>query len=269
MLFGAWAYLAHDHGRSEKLKYYELSQLPIYAYVADTTKVSLITESIAGISAVSSVEHESGFQAALELIQSYGLELSDEMIADYDFEDLITIHFEPTPAALDAREKVIMVLDAHLDELDIDSQEAVYQKIVSDVEALKQRQIVFSIFVSVIMFLIFIFVRLSYELDILVKRVYNLSSPVDILRHKRSLAAHNWLLLILPVGLTAAGYYGGVYLEKWEALAADWTFVLMAALVVVATFINALSLNSYERNALLDTSSHETQDNVNEEDNNA
>ena len=269
LLFGAWAYLAHDHGHSVKLRQDEIADLPIYAYVADTTRVSIITESLSQISAVASVEHERGFQAALELIQSYDLQLSDEMIADYDFEDLITIHLESGSAALDARDRVLMVLRAHLDDADIDSQEAAYRMIASDLDALEIRQLIFSIFVSLIMFLIFIFARLSYELDVLVKRVYNLYNNVDILRHKRSLAIHHWLLLIFPVGLTAAGYYGGVYLQKWEAYAADWSFILMASLGLIATLINYLSLLSYERNALLDAGNNAVQKESKAEEDNA
>lgn len=252
LLLGAWAYLAHDHAHSIKQGHAELAQLPVYAYVADTTRVSIILDGLAEIPAILSVEYETGFQAALELIGSYDLQLTDNMIADYDFPDLITIYFEPSAGAIEAKAAVMKLLYSHLDEYDVDSQSAAFDKVVTQLEGLALRQLIFSIFISILMFLIYIFSRISYELSVLIKKKYKLDNVVDILRHKKSLAAHHWILLIFPVGLVSGGYFGGAYLQLWDNIAAGWTFILMALVSLIATFFNYLSLRSFEHDAVLD-----------------
>jgi len=42
ILFGGWQFLSYETMRSMQAKLDDISRLPIYAYVADTTKVQLI-----------------------------------------------------------------------------------------------------------------------------------------------------------------------------------------------------------------------------------
>ena len=251
LLFGAWTYLAHNQGESVKACYQELSSLPVYAYVADTTHVEPIKNGLQGISSLQGFEHETGYQAALELIEAYGLPLSDEMVATYRFPDLFTITFPADKAGIGAKARVMDLLRVHLPEEDIDAQMGAYGKLLEELDRLSHRNLIFNIFASVLLFLIFIFSRISYELHIYLKQKRQLISVVDVMRHNKLNAAHSWMMLLVPGAFVSGLYYLGVYLGRWENLASWWSFASMGALSLIATLVIFFSLRVYEHDAIL------------------
>lgn len=251
VLFGAWAFLAHNHGLSEQAYYEKLSRLPVYAYVADTTKVEPIKKELASVSAIKDVEHETGFQAAMELIDAYGLPLTDEMVADYQFPDILTVVFPAHKAGIEAKKQVMNKLLLHLDPDDIDSQSNAYNEIIMDLQRLSLRHLVFSIFAGLLLLLLFICSRLSYEMHIYLKQKRQLISIVDVMRHKKMNLVHSWMMLVIPVGLVCGGYYLGVYFERWGNYVAWWNFVLMAGLILVGTLVLYFCLRRYEQDSAL------------------
>ncbi len=251
ILLGAWMYLAHEHGAAVQESYDELSRLPIYAYVADSTRVRIIMDGLANVPALATVEHERGFQAAMELIGNYNLDLSDEMIADYDFPDIISITFEPRWEAVRSKTRVMDILMSQLDEVDIDSQSAAFSKIVSRLDRLRMRELVFSAFAFIMSLMLFVSYRLSHEMSRYLKEKQNLDNAVDLIRQKRGIRIRSRVMLIVPVALVTTLYYMGVFLDLWGNLAAWWTFALMALLSLIAGLINRIKLQSIQHDAAL------------------
>jgi hypothetical protein len=251
ILFGGWTYLAHNHGVFVEKCYEDLAQLPVYAYVADTTSVTPIMEGLGRISDVATIEHETGFQAAMELIGAYGLPLTESTVADYQFPDLITITFPAQKAGIAAKTRVMDLLRTYVREDDLDSQSNAYSKVIAELKRLGHRNLVFNIFAGLLMFLVFIFSRLSYEMHIYLKQKRKLISVVDVMRHNKLNAAHSWTMLIVPAGLASGLYYLGVYLNRWHSLASWWSFATMGGLSLVATLIIFFNLKAYEHDLVL------------------
>lgn len=246
LLFGTWTYLAHNHGKSVQACYDELALLPVYAYVADTTAVGPIMDGLLRMTDLAGFEHETGFQAALELIEAYGLPLTDATIASYEFPDLITVKFPADPKGILAKEQVMDLLRTMIPENDLDSQSGAYSKIILELERLSHRNLVFNIFAGILMFLIFIFSRLSYEMHIYLRQKRRLISVVDVMRHNKLNAAHSWTMLLVPAGLASGIYYLGAYLDRWANLASWWSFASMGALSLLATLVVYFNLRVYE-----------------------
>ncbi|MCK9556447.1 MAG: hypothetical protein PHO85_03140 [Candidatus Cloacimonetes bacterium] len=251
LLFGAWAYLAHNQGESVKACYNELSLLPVYAYVADTTHVEPIRNGLEGISPLKGYEYETGYQAALELIEAYALPLTNDMVSTYSFPDVFTITFPSNKAGIEAKARVMDLLRMYLPEEDIDAQTSAYGKIMEELDRLSHRNLILNIFVGLLLFLIFIFSRLSYELHIYLKQKRQLISVVDVMRHNKLNAAHSWLMMLVPGGVVSGLYYLGVYLERWENLASWWSFASMGILSLIATLVIYFNLRVYEHEAIL------------------
>jgi hypothetical protein len=187
----------------------------------------------------------------MELISSYSLPLSDNMIADYNFPDVITIKFKPIHATIQEKARVMDILRSRIGENDIDSQSGAFSEIVKEISWIKFRTIAFTIYAGVMMLLIFLFSRLSYELHIYLKQKRKLVSVVDIIRHNKLNASHTWMMLLFPVSFVAAVYYGGWYLGKWQNLAVWWSFAAMAGSSILGTMIIYFSLRVYEHDSTM------------------
>ncbi|KAF5054142.1 hypothetical protein DSECCO2_391100 [anaerobic digester metagenome] len=251
ILYGAWAYLAHSHGSSTGDRYEALAKLPVYAYVADTTKVASIVAGLENISGIATYTHETGYQAARELIKAYGLPLTEDTIAEYSFPDLITVNFLPARSIISAKASTLDLLRTHLEESDLDSQSTAFGEILQELSLLQRRSVVFTIYAGIMMLIIFIFSRLSYELHIYLKSKRRLVSVVDVMRHNKLNASHTWMMLILPVALVVAIYFAGAYLKYWPNLIPWWVFASMALSSLIATFVIAMMLRVYEHDRIL------------------
>lgn len=254
LLYGAWAYIAHMHGSSMQSRYDAITRLPVYAYVADTTKVAPIVAELKAIQSIQTVSHETGWQAATELITAYNLPLTENNIADYQFPDVITITLNPVAKAVTDKARILDVLRTHVQETDLDSQSGAFSEIVKELDKVKQRTIAFTIYAGILMLLIFIFTRLSYELHIYLKQKRKLVSVVDILRHNKLHSAHTWMMLILPVMLVSAIYYAGWYFGQWPDYAPWWSFASMGGSALIATLIVHFSLRVYEHDSAMQES---------------
>ena len=252
LLYGAWAYLAHRGAESIELCYEELAKLPVYAYISDTTRVQPILEGIGGIGGISSFKHETGYQAAMELIESYEIPLSREQILDYHFPDLITVYFKPGAANIPAKASLMSLLRTHIEEADIDSQSGSFGRMMAELKHEKQRAYAFTIYSSILMLIIFIFIRISYELHLYLKEKRRLISVVDLLRHRKMKASHTWILLFLPILDVALIYYGLSYFASlWPQRIYWWDFAAMAASSLLGTLIITFALRSYEHDRIL------------------
>jgi hypothetical protein len=251
LFFGAWTYLAYEHSEIVSERYQEFSELPVYAYVADITQVDSILSELEQIPGIAGLQHETGFQAALELVRAYDLALDDNMISDYSFPDLITITFTASDQGIQARIKAMQILQQYLPPEDIDSQDNAYQKVIKSLARLNTRGIMFSVFATLSLFSFFIASRMSHELHRYLKQSCKTLSVVERIRFKRARFLRTWLMLILPAGLVTAIYYGAAYLQLWDFLPLWRSFVMMGLVSVLASLVLSLWLSGLDQEIAL------------------
>jgi len=221
ILFGAWLYLSYNLGTTEKDKLEKLANLPIYAYIADTTKVAPILTELKTVPGIKNVVHETALQAATELIQSYGLPLNEEMIKDY------------------------------IPETDIDSQSSAYSLIIQELSHLDLYNIVFNVFIAVLILLIFVFSRTALELNTLLHYKGIKYSALEKIRHQRQGLQHTLLMLIVPLPLCLLAYFAYIYFKPLPQVIPYWVFLVQAGTVILGTMINYFILHSFEQQVAL------------------
>ena len=247
ILFAGWMLIAYEHAQSRNQKLEDLTRMPVFAYVADTTRVTPIMQQLQGLPGIKSVTHETGVQAANELIQAYGLPLNDRSIEDYSFPDVITVTYDAVPAALKSRDIVLDALRSAIPEADIDAQSGAFGSLSTELSTISRRELHFAIFTGIMMLFIFVFLRLSVELHILMRYKGKAHSVVDRLRHQKMGVQHTWTMLLIPLPLCVAAYFALVYLLPLPQLIPWWVFVSMAAAALIGTLINHFSLHTFEQ----------------------
>ncbi len=245
LLFGGWGFIAHELGRQQRATLEDLAELPIYCYVSDTGNLENILEGIQRLEKDLSYSHETGFQAGMDLVESYGLPHTDSTIAGYELPDVITISFPASHAAIQTKAKVMSHLRIYLQDEDIDSQSSAYAKLILRYSNQKDDFIYFTVFISILVLLVFVFGRQVLELRNYIDKQSRRLSVVDVMRYRKKSNKRSFTMFVVPVGVTAAVYYLGVYLSFWENLLIWWSFVVMALICVIGTIISHLIMRSF------------------------
>ncbi|MDD2228842.1 MAG: hypothetical protein PHY48_05475 [Candidatus Cloacimonetes bacterium] len=251
VLFGGWLYVGYENSLSHQAKLEALAKLPIYAYVADTTQVSLILNELKPIAGIKSVIHDTAEQAAKELITAYGLPLNEDMISDYTFPDVITITLEPTTQAIKSKPVILDILRAHVPEVDIDSQASAYNSISKELKVTNRRIIGFHVLAAVLFLLIFIFSRLSFELHTLLLYKGRTHTVVDNIRHRQQGIQHTWSMLLIPLPIALIVYFAFVYFKHIVQILPYWVFLAQAGAAFVGTLITHFTLHTFEHEVAL------------------
>ncbi|MCB5262011.1 MAG: hypothetical protein LHW64_01740 [Candidatus Cloacimonetes bacterium] len=252
LLFGAWTYLEHRVVQSLAQTYEELARLPIYTYVNDTNLVSPLLEKLRQIPDLDSLKHETGFQAAQELITAYDLPLDENMIADYRFPDLITITFPPSAKGIAAKTETMKLLNEHLPEENIDSQSAAYDRLLHSLEQQKTQRQGYTFLMGMIMFILLgrglplIFEQKQYQWQARKSR-----NVVDMMRLKKSRLKRTFLLMILPVALVTLGYYALGYFKLLESSNLWQFFAYMGLISVLSSLVHYFAFRKYEQDDIL------------------
>lgn len=251
LLLIGWSFAHYQHERIEQTQLTDLVSYPIYAYVSDTTKVSSLLKELKAIPEIAKVTHDTGEAAGLELVQSYNLPVSDEMLSDFRFPDVLTIHLQATNAARLAKPRITDILRRSIPEIDIDAQSTVWTKTELQLKAMQRSKITFTVLIALLLLLVFIYSRLSLELRILVLQKRKLVSVVDILRYKGKITQHSLLLFFLPLALNAAVYFIPVY-YGWNLLWGKdfllpwWLFAAQAAVLLLGTILITIASHLIE-----------------------
>ncbi|MCB5270861.1 MAG: hypothetical protein LHW56_03340 [Candidatus Cloacimonetes bacterium] len=251
LLFGAWTYLAHSEQEGLVQNYEDLARLPVYTYVNDTALVSPLLEKLRQIPDLDSLRHDTGFQAAEELISAYDLPLTESEIATYRFPDVITITFPPSAQGIVAKTKVLEILRADLPEDDIDSQSTVYAKLLESLKRKKTNWLFYSFMLSIMLVLLLNSVPLSFEQRLYYRQVRSSRSVVDMMRLQKSRMKRGWLLMILPPALPILLYYALGYFKLWEYYNLWRSFVLMGLVSVLGSLLCYFSFRSFEQEDIL------------------
>jgi len=246
LLLAAWIWMEQQYETARLEKYRQLSQLPVYVYVADSTRIAPLMERLAEFPQLSDINLETGLQAADELVNAYQLPIETGALVDYNFPNVITLLFKPSAASIQIKPSVMRAIaEQQIDLSDIDAQSNAWSLIASALKALQLRWLSYTIITALMMGLLFFFLRLSYELRFLLMQKRRLVSVADALRVSSENHRHTWVMLIAPIAICVGGYYLLDLIGYLSAIIPIWWFAIPAGTLLAATAVVFIVLNSY------------------------
>ncbi|HPV14837.1 MAG TPA: hypothetical protein PL126_04230 [Candidatus Cloacimonadota bacterium] len=252
VLLAGWIVLEYQYEQARQEKYQQLSQLPTYIYVADSTRVAPLLERLADFETIASLNLETGLQAADELIHAYQLAISFASIREYEFPHIITLKFKPIKASVDEKTAVMRAISEHQIQLsDIDAQSTAWNRIVNELNSLQTRWITFTIITALLLGLLFFFMRFAYELRFLLLQKRQMVSVADALKKDTTTNRHTWLMLLIPLVIGVGGYFVLGLADVIPLIIPYWWFAIPAGVLIVATFIITLIINIYVHDQML------------------
>jgi len=202
----AWIAVHYKFEEAQQQQLEDLTSYPIYAYVADTSKVSPMMAELKRFPELDSLHFETGAQAGRELVDTYSLPVSDDLLAGFSFPDLITLELKAIPASRWAKTNIINTLRQFIPEEDIDAQSIAWAKSEAKLKSLILLKILSDILIGILLLIVFIFVRMHFEQRLLLLHKRKQVSVVDYLRHKSQTRNHSIMLLVVPLVLGLGTY---------------------------------------------------------------
>lgn len=246
LVFSGWTFIGYLLSRELSQTYENLSALPIYAYVGDSAKLKPILEGLNRFGGQLTYKHETGFQAAMELIEAYQLPHTDVSIADYKFPDVVTITFPAEAMSIQTKAKVMDLLRLHLSEDDIDSQSFAYGKLIEELRHRQENLIIFSVFIALLILLVVVFGRLSYEGHLFFANRHLVPNRLEAMRMRKLKSSRSLATFLFPALFVLAIYYLGAYFKLWLFALPWWHFALMGGVSGLGTLFAHISLKMYE-----------------------
>lgn len=242
----AWTYINYEFESARKDKITQMADLPIYIYMADSTKVAPLMTALADYPEIRSINLETGHSAATELSQAYQLPISDTMLSEFSFPDIVTIQFKTENRIREARPRVLNTISSmQISRTDVDSQSNAWNILEKELRSISLRWLLTTIFNAIIVLLIFIFIRLSYELRFLLLQKRQLVSVADTIRFSTLTHRHTWTLLMFPMAISVGMYYGAVFLGYMRPILPWWFFAIQMATQAVGTVVLVMILHIY------------------------
>lgn len=261
ILIAAWIVQEYQYEQARQEKYRQLSELPVYIYVSDSTRVAPLLERLAEFPAISELNLETGLQAADELIRAYQLAISFSSIQEYEFPYIITLKFKAIKQSVETKPTVMRAIaEQQIQLADIDAQSKAWSQVESELNTLNNRWIMFTINNSLLLGLLFFFLRFSYEMHFLLLQKRRLVSVADALKMSTEHHRHTWIMLLSPLILCVGGYFVLSFLDQISNLIPLWWFSIPAGVMLVSTLAIILILNVFLHDQRFLPQEKETQD---------
>jgi len=232
--FVAWTYIHYQYQESKQLRLDQLAQLPVYVYLEDEALADSLGGELRQLGQIQKVEFSSGIDAAKEIVKSYGLDVTESTLRNYDFPHVLTLLFKPELLSFPARDKALRMISARgVSSVDIDTQEAAWKLCKQELTQLRGRWTISTLFIAVALFLLAFFMRFYLYLE---EKLLNLGTKQDLLTamHARKRRFRQSLLLFLiPALLSPLLYYFLVAVGTVKPLV-DWQFFCIQAGTVLA-----------------------------------
>jgi hypothetical protein len=107
--------------------------------------------------------------------------------------------------------------------------------------------VAFHIFAAILLLLIFVFSRLSFELHLLLMYKGKHHSVVDTIRHRKQGIRHTWSMLLIPLPIGIIVYFAYVHFHPLPQLLPYWVFLVQAGSAFVGTLITHFTLHTFEQ----------------------
>lgn len=249
LVLSAWTYIQYEFGTDRHAKLQQLGKMPVYIYMADSTKVASIKQLLDAVPHLASVSVETGLQAANELIKAYQLPISESMLGDYKFPGIITINFLPEAAAIGARMDVTDIITRNeIPMNDVDLQSNAWTILSAELASQNHRWLVETIFTFLMVALLMVFIRLSFELRWLLLQKRKLVSVVDALRFSTLSHRHTLMLLLIPILVSWWAYYLLSNVGVMQPVIPLWFFGIQLGAMVGGSLSISVILHRYSHN---------------------
>jgi hypothetical protein len=249
LVLAAWTYIQYEFGVDKQARLRQLGRVPVYIYLADSTKVASIKQQLEQVPNLESVSAETGQQAANELIKAYQLPISESMLQDYRFPAIITVKFKPLTASLRSHQQVAGIITRNeIPMNDVDLQSNAWDLLSTELGSLNRRWLVVTVFITLMVCLIMIFIRLSFELRWLLLQKRKLVSVVDALRFSTLSHRHTLMLLLIPMLASWWLYYLFSNAGVIEAVIPLWFFGIQLGALIGGSLVISIILHRYTYN---------------------
>ena len=247
IMLGCWTYTHYQYELIEEAQLKELASYPIYAYVSDPEALKPLLAELKSYTKLAKIKHETGASAANELVTSYNLPVSNELLSGFRFPDVVTITLKPTDEARLAKPRILDALRRYLPEVDIDSQSTAWTKAEKQLISLHGRKISVTILIGILFLASFVYLRMNYELRLLLLQKRKMISVVDLMHYRSQIRTHSLLLFFVPQILNAGLYYGLVmwgpgYFGHTDNLIPYWMFLIQGGVMLIGTAIVLIDL---------------------------
>ncbi len=242
----AWTYIQYEFGVDKQARLDQLGRLPIYIYMTDSTRVEPLKKKLETVPYLESVSTESGMQAAAELVKAYQLPITESMLADYSLPNIITVKFKALAASLRARQQVAdIITQSEIPMNDVDLQSNAWKMLDTEIGSLNRRWLVLTVFITLMVFLIMIFIRLSFELRGLLLQKRKLVSVVDALRFSTLTHRHTVMLLLFPMLASWWLYYLFSNTGFLQPVIPLWFFGIQLGALIGGSLVISIILHRY------------------------
>lgn len=232
--FVAWTYIHYQYQESKQLRLDQLAQLPVYVYLEDEALADSLGGELRQLGQIQKVEFSPGIDAAKEIVESYGLDVTESTLRNYDFPHVLTLLFKPELLSFPARDKALKMIAARgISSVDIDTQEAAWKLCKQELTQLRGRWTISTLIIAVVLFLLAFFVRFHLYLE---EKLLNLGTKQDILtamQARKRRFRQSLLLFLIPALLSPLLYYFLVAVGSVKPLV-DWQFFCIQAGTVLA-----------------------------------
>lgn len=232
--FVAWTYIHYQYQESKQLRLDQLAQLPVYVYLEDEALADSLGGELRQLGQIQKVEFSPGIDAAKEIVKSYGLDVTEATLRNYDFPHVLTLLFKPELLSFPARDKALKMISARgISSVDIDTQEDAWKLCKQELTQLRGRWTISTLFIAVALFLLAFFMRFYLYLE---EKLLNLGAKQDLLtamQARKSRFRQSLLLFLIPALLSPLLYYFLVAVGTVKPLV-DWQFFCIQAGTVLA-----------------------------------
>ncbi len=232
--FVAWTYIHYQYQESKQLRLDQLAQLPVYVYLEDEALADSLGGELRQLGQIQKVEFSPGIDAAKEIVKSYGLDVTESTLRNYDFPHVLTLLFKPELLSFPARDKALKMISARgVSSVDIDTQEAAWKLCKQELTQLRGRWTISTLIIAVVLFLLAFFVRFHLYLE---EKLLNLGAKQDMLtamQARKRRFRQSLLLFLIPALLSPLLYYFLVAVGSVKPLV-DWQFFCIQAGTVLA-----------------------------------
>jgi len=204
LLIMGWTVVEYLLQSQIQYQYKQLSNVPVMIYSWDIKVMDSLKADLAKHEFIRETIYKTGDQSAEELIQKYGLKGAEDVLQEKALPDLMILYFKGV--SKDRGNKLILkdYLDKRADKsrIMVEYQDDMWNLTFTRLDQLNQVRWIVILFLSIVIFIIFLLKRLHYEHHL--ARIMHLTQPaqqigLDVHDHFWS---NSLLLSFVPVGVS-------------------------------------------------------------------
>ncbi|MDD2331887.1 MAG: hypothetical protein PHI68_04450 [Candidatus Cloacimonetes bacterium] len=202
-----WTYFQQDNYQRQKSLETQLTELSIYIYTSDSLHTAEVETALSRFAEIDILSIESGAAIAESLAVEQGFALLPSLREPFSLPSVVT--FVINKKGL--REGFVQVLmDTLKDSIrkdDMDFPLTTWKRLLGELEASRRVGLIITISMAFLLLLVSLFLRLAFELNLILSRCHREQSIADKLRERNRFRFYSLLYYVIPVVVNALVYY--------------------------------------------------------------